>query len=47
MQGKTLGQLAEHVGGKVIGDPETIIKSAATLENARPGEISFLRYSSR
>jgi UDP-3-O-[3-hydroxymyristoyl] glucosamine N-acyltransferase len=42
MQGKTLEQLAKHVGGKVIGNPETIIESAATLENARPGEISFL-----
>jgi len=42
MQGKTLGQLAQHVGGRVVGDPGIIIKSAATLENACTGEISFL-----
>jgi UDP-3-O-[3-hydroxymyristoyl] glucosamine N-acyltransferase len=42
MHCKTLGHLAKHVRGRVIGDPGIIIKSAATLENARKGEISFL-----
>jgi UDP-3-O-[3-hydroxymyristoyl] glucosamine N-acyltransferase len=42
MQGKTLGQLAEHVGGKAIGNAEMIIKSVATLEMAQADQISFL-----
>lgn len=42
MPDKSLGELAEHVGGKVIGNSETLIKSAATLEKAQDGEISFL-----
>ena len=42
MQTKTLAELAEHVGGKVSGDPEIIIKSASTLERASQGDISFL-----
>jgi len=39
---KSLGELAEYVGGKVCGDPTIKIKSAATLEQAGAGEISFL-----
>ena len=39
---KTLGQLAEHVAGKVLGDPAIEINSAATLGKARKGDISFL-----
>jgi UDP-3-O-[3-hydroxymyristoyl] glucosamine N-acyltransferase len=39
---KTLGELAEYVGGKVSGDPNIKIKSAATLEQAAAGDISFL-----
>jgi UDP-3-O-[3-hydroxymyristoyl] glucosamine N-acyltransferase len=42
MAGKTLAQLAEHVGGTVIGDPEMVITAVATLENATAGEITFL-----
>jgi len=42
MQSKTLGQLADFVGGKVSGDANIIIKSAATLEKAGDGDISFL-----
>ncbi len=42
MQPMTLGQLAEHVGGTVIGDPDTMIHAANTLEKAGAGEISFL-----
>jgi UDP-3-O-[3-hydroxymyristoyl] glucosamine N-acyltransferase len=37
-----LGELAEHVGGKVIGDPKVAITSASTLGRAKPDEISFL-----
>ncbi|MHC4395407.1 MAG: UDP-3-O-(3-hydroxymyristoyl)glucosamine N-acyltransferase [Planctomycetota bacterium] len=42
MPAKTLGELAEHVGGKVCGDAGIIIKSASTLKQAGPGDISFL-----
>ena len=39
---KTLGQLAEHVGGDVQGDAECTITGVATLHNAKRGDISFL-----
>jgi UDP-3-O-[3-hydroxymyristoyl] glucosamine N-acyltransferase len=42
---KTLGELAQYVGGKVCGDPDIKIKSAATLEQAGKGDISFLANS--
>lgn len=37
-----LGELAEMVGGELIGDPETKIAGVADLETAKDGEISFL-----
>ena len=39
---RTLGELAEHVGGTVFGDADMEIRSAATLRRAEAGEISFL-----
>ncbi|MHC4432225.1 MAG: UDP-3-O-(3-hydroxymyristoyl)glucosamine N-acyltransferase [Planctomycetota bacterium] len=42
MQERTLGDLAEYVGGHVYGDPNVVIKSAATLRRASEGDISFL-----
>jgi len=39
---KTLGQLAEHVGGRVYGDAACEISGVATLQNAKAGDISFL-----
>ena len=39
---KTLGELAKLVGGKVDGDPKTIIKDIAGIREARPGDITFL-----
>ena len=42
MDSKTLGELAQHVGGTVIGDPNIVISSAATLECAGKSDISFL-----
>lgn len=42
MQEKTLGELAEYVGGSVRGDPNVLIRSASTLGRAGTGEISFL-----
>lgn len=42
MQARTLGELAEYVGGRVVGDRDIIIRSAATLKGAGEGDISFL-----
>ncbi|UCE49367.1 MAG: UDP-3-O-(3-hydroxymyristoyl)glucosamine N-acyltransferase [Phycisphaerales bacterium] len=42
MQERTLGELAEYVNGRVYGDPNVIIRSAATLGRADEGDISFL-----
>jgi UDP-3-O-[3-hydroxymyristoyl] glucosamine N-acyltransferase len=46
---KTLEELARQVQGRVIGDGSLVITGVATIEEARPGEISFLaapRYTS-
>jgi UDP-3-O-[3-hydroxymyristoyl] glucosamine N-acyltransferase len=42
MKAKTLYELAEYVGGRVVGDPKIKIKSASTLGRADEGDISFL-----
>ena len=42
MKNRTLGQIAEHVGGRVCGDPTIPIRAVATLGKARQGDISFL-----
>lgn len=42
MRARTLGELAEHVGGRVCGEAGIKIRSAATLERAGEGDISFL-----
>ena len=42
MQTRTLGELAEYIGGQVRGDPNIIIRSASTLGRAGEGDISFL-----
>ena len=45
MKTKTLGELAEYVDGRVVGDPKIAIKSASTLGRAGEGDISFLANS--
>lgn len=42
MKVRTLGELAEYVGGKVYGDPNIVIRSASTLGRSEEGDISFL-----
>jgi UDP-3-O-[3-hydroxymyristoyl] glucosamine N-acyltransferase len=42
MPTKTLGELAQYVGGQVRGDPGVKIQAAATLGRAGEGDISFL-----
>ena len=39
---KTLGELAQYVDGRVLGDANVKISSAATLGRAGAGDISFL-----
>jgi len=39
---KTLAELADHVGGKVIGDGSVVLDKVAALDQAGPGAISFL-----
>ena len=38
----TVTELAEHVGGRVIGDETVMIERVASLESAGEGEISFV-----
>lgn len=38
----TLQTLADLVQGVVLGDPQTVIRSAKTLQEANPGDITFL-----
>jgi UDP-3-O-[3-hydroxymyristoyl] glucosamine N-acyltransferase len=39
---KTLAELAEHVGGKVVGDSQVIIEKVASIDEAGLGAITFL-----
>jgi UDP-3-O-[3-hydroxymyristoyl] glucosamine N-acyltransferase len=39
---KTLGELAHHVGGRVIGDETVAIHKVAPIDEAVDGEITFL-----
>lgn len=41
---KTLSELARHVGGKVVGDDQVEIRKVAGIEEAGPGEITFLAH---
>jgi UDP-3-O-[3-hydroxymyristoyl] glucosamine N-acyltransferase len=38
----TLGQIAQRLGGRVAGDPQTCVRQVGSLEHAQAGEISFL-----
>jgi UDP-3-O-[3-hydroxymyristoyl] glucosamine N-acyltransferase len=41
----TLGELAALVGGRVEGDPSLVITGVASLQEAQPGEITFVAQS--
>jgi UDP-3-O-[3-hydroxymyristoyl] glucosamine N-acyltransferase len=44
---KTVGELAAAIKGRIYGDPQTIIRGIASIDEARPGDITFaesLRY---
>ncbi len=40
--GMTVGELAQHLGAEIVGDPKGLVKGAAPLETAGPTEVSFL-----
>ena len=42
---RTLGELAEALGGEVAGDPGTEIRGVAGIREAAPGDITFLANS--
>ncbi len=42
MPQKTLQEIADHISGRVVGSPEIVIESAATLDQSGPGQITFL-----
>jgi len=42
MAGRTLGELAKHVGGRIRGDAGTVIEAVSTIDKAGMGEITFL-----
>jgi UDP-3-O-[3-hydroxymyristoyl] glucosamine N-acyltransferase len=37
----TLGQIASRFGGRVAGDPQTVIRQVGSLDGARAGQITF------
>ena len=38
----SLKDLADKVNGKLVGDPDLLITTIATIQNASPGSISFI-----
>lgn len=38
---RTVGELAEVVAGRVYGDPQTVIRGIASIEDAKSGDITF------
>jgi UDP-3-O-[3-hydroxymyristoyl] glucosamine N-acyltransferase len=42
MPQKTLKEIAELVGGRVVGNDQTFVESASTLAQAKAGQITFL-----
>jgi UDP-3-O-[3-hydroxymyristoyl] glucosamine N-acyltransferase len=48
--GKTLQELAEYLGGRVIGDPAATVRGLGTLDDAGEGQVTFLanpRYAAK
>ncbi len=42
VESRTLNELAVEIGAEVVGDGSVTITSVSTLEDARPGQLSFL-----
>ena len=50
MQTRTIKEIAEHIGGRVVGSESVVISAASTLDDAGPGQITFLsnpKYASK
>ena len=50
MQRKTVKDIAEHIGGRILGSDSVEISAASTLDSAGPGQITFLsnpKYASK
>lgn len=45
MQTRTLAELAEELGGTVVGDASTVVKGVAGIREAQPGDITFIANS--
>ncbi len=46
----TLAQIVSHLGGRIVGDPQTLIRQVGSLERAGADQITFLsnpRYKSK
>jgi len=41
---KTLSEIAEHVGGRIIGNAQVEISKVSSIEDAGPGDITFLAH---
>ncbi len=41
----TLAEIASRLGGRVVGDPQLVIRQVGSLENAGAGQITFLSNS--
>ena len=35
-------QIAEHLGGEVVGNPDVTVSSVARIESGKPGTLCFL-----
>ncbi|HSV14265.1 MAG TPA: LpxD N-terminal domain-containing protein, partial [Tepidisphaeraceae bacterium] len=42
MHSKTLRELATEIGADLVGDGDVVVSSVNTLQDARPGQLSFL-----
>ncbi len=42
--GKSLAELADLVGGRVVGDPDVTIERVSPIEDAGPGDITFVAH---
>src|SRR5712691_11477343 len=37
-----LHEISQAIGGQIVGDPETVVSGASSLEEARPGDVSYV-----
>ena len=35
-------QIAEHLGGEIVGNPDVTVSSVARIESGKPGTLCFL-----